>query len=135
MIIHPEVIVAPDRPIVRFREPREAIKLDEELPKILHRQGWSLGTFFDIQFLNYEKTKLLSLATFVVTEWHENLLTSEADPYKPMTRTVFSSKAEQIGEWWELLEVEPAVEFPDVGKEQREKLGMKSPKKAKTAAG
>lgn len=100
MVVHPEVIVTPDTPTVRFREPREHIDLDKELPRLLHAQGWSCGTYFNVQFLNHEKTKLLACARFVVTEETESVQTSDANPYQPMTKTVFSRKAEQIGEWW-----------------------------------
>lgn len=100
MLIHPEIIVTPDRPVIKFREPREHINLDVELPKILHAQGWGIGTYFHVQFVNHDKTRLLSSAEFVVTEEVESLYTSEANPYQPVTKAVFTRKAERIGEWW-----------------------------------
>lgn len=127
MIIQSEIIITPDRPVVRFRESRDTINLDEELPKLLHRQGWGLGTFFNVQFLNREKTELLSSATFVVTHEKEQLHTSEANPYQPMTRTVFSRKAEQTTEWWISRSGKEAVEEPIEP--------VKSNKRTKTATG
>ena len=100
MVIHPEVIPTPDTPTVRFREPRELVDLEKELPRILHTQGWNCGTYFNVQFLNHEKTKLLVCGRFVVTEEVESVQTSDSNPYQPMTKTVFSRRAEQIGEWW-----------------------------------
>lgn len=100
MIIHPEIIVTPDLPTIRFKEPREQVDLDKELPRILHTQGWGCGTYFHVQFLNHEKTKLLASATFVVSEEVESIHTNLANEYQPVTRTVFTRKAEQIGDWW-----------------------------------
>ncbi len=100
MIIHPEIYVTPDLPTIRFREPRDQIDLDEELPKILHTQGWGCGTYFHVQFINHEKTELLASVRYVVTQEIEASHTSDANPYQPVTRIVFSRKAERIGEWW-----------------------------------
>ena len=100
MTIHPEIIVTPDMPTIRFREPRDEVNLDMELPRILHAQGWGCGTYFHVQFLSHDKTALLASARYVVSEEIESLYTSEADPYQPVTKTVFSRKAERMGEWW-----------------------------------
>mgnify|MGYP001582823498 CR=1 FL=1 len=100
MVIFPEIIVTPDSPTVKFYQPREKVNLDQELPRILASQGWGCGTYFNVQFLNHEKTKLLACARFVVSEESESVRTSSADPYKPVTKTVFSRKADQIGDWW-----------------------------------
>ncbi len=100
MVIFPEVIVTPDSPTVKFHQPREMVNLDQELPRILASQGWGCGTYFNVQFLNHEKTKLLACARFVVSEESESVLTSSDDPYRSVTKTVFSRKADQIGDWW-----------------------------------
>lgn len=100
MVIYPEIQVTPDRPAIRFSQPRDQIDLQKELPRILHAQGWGCGTYFDVQFLNHEKTKLLSCGVFVVSEEIESIQTNDANPYQPMTKTVFSRAAMQIGEWW-----------------------------------
>ena len=99
MIIHPEVIVTPDCPTVRFRESKAQVDLDIEIPRILHSQGWGCGTYFNVQFMNHEKTKLLSSATFVVSERQEVSHTNESNPYQPMTKTLSKRKAEIIGDW------------------------------------
>ena len=100
MLIYPDVQATPDSPTIKFYHPREQIDLNKELPRILHAQGWGCGTLFNIMFLNHEKTKLLACGRFVVTEEVETLHTNDANPYQPMTRTVFSRRAEQIGDWW-----------------------------------
>jgi len=100
MVIQPEVIVTPDSPTVRFREPREKVDLDYELPKILHAQGWGCGTYFNVQFISHDKTKLLASARYVVTEEDESLRTNTDNPYQPVTKTAYTRKAEQIGDWW-----------------------------------
>lgn len=105
MLIYPEIIPTPDSPTIKFNQPRDQIDLDKELPRILHAQGWGCGTYFHVQFLNHEKTKLLSCGRFVVSEETETIQTNDANPYQPMTRTVFSRRAEQIGEWWVLPEL------------------------------
>lgn len=105
MVIYPEVIVTPDTPTIKFHQPRDQVDLSKELPRILHAQGWGCGTYFNVQFLNHEKTKLLACGRFVVTEEVESIQTNDANPYQPMTKTVFSRQAEQIGEWW----VPPAI--------------------------
>jgi hypothetical protein len=104
MVIHPEVIVTPDTPTIKFREPREQVDLSKELPRILNAQGWGCGTYFNVQFLNHEKTKLLACGRFVVIEETESLHTSDANPYQPMTKTMIARCAEQIGDWWTAVE-------------------------------
>ena len=100
MLIYPDIQATPDSPTIKFYQPREQIDLNKELPRILHAQGWGCGTLFNVMFLNHEKTKLLACGRFVVTEEVESLHTNDANPYQPMTKTVFSRCAEQIGEWW-----------------------------------
>ena len=99
MVIYPEIQVTPDSPTIKFSQPRDQVDLSKELPRILHAQGWGCGTYFNVQFLNHEKTKLLACARFVVTEEVETLQTSD-NQYQPMTKTVFSRRAEQISDWW-----------------------------------
>ena len=101
MIAKPEIAVTPDYPVVKFREPRETVDLDLELPRILQAQGWGLGTVFRVQFITHERTKLRAGATFVVTEDSESIQTSEANPNQPMTRMVNLRACAQIGPWWE----------------------------------
>ena len=113
MVIFPEIIVTPDSPTVKFYQPREKVNLDQELPRILASQGWGCGTYFNVQFLNHEKTKLLACARFVVSEESESVRTSSADPYQPVTKTVFSRKADQIGDWW-MPESKAPAESPSV---------------------
>ena len=100
MIIAPEVIVTPDLPTIRFREPMDHVNLDTELPKILHSQGWGCGTYFHVQFLSHDKSILLASVQFVVSQVSESIHTSETNPYQPVTKTVFGRKADQVGEWW-----------------------------------
>lgn len=100
MVIYPEVIVTPDTPTIKFHQPREKMDVDKEIERVLHNQGWSCGTFFNVQFVNHEKTKLLACARFVVSEESEQLQRSDANPYQPMSKTVFNRRAAQIGEWW-----------------------------------
>lgn len=119
MFIHPEIIVTPDSPVIRLHQPRELVNLDVELPRIMHAQGWGVGTYFHVQFLSHDKTKLISSAPFVVTEEIEQVVTSEANPYQPMTKTLYTRKAERIGEWWNAPQAfakEGSDKSPDVGK-------------------
>ena len=121
MVIFPEIIVTPDMPTVKFYQPREMVKLDQELPRILASQGWGCGTYFNVQFLNHEKTKLLACARFVVSEESESVRTSSADPYQPVTKTVFSRKADQIGDWWTPVSADKTTaESPSVTAEASE---------------
>ncbi len=99
MIIHPEIIVTPDQPTIRFRESFDEVDLERELPKILRNQGWGVGTYFHVQFLDFKRTRLLNSATFLVTEESETLHTSD-DPYQPVTRTLNERKAQRITDWW-----------------------------------
>jgi hypothetical protein len=100
MLIYPDIQATPDCPTIKFSQPREQIDLNKELPRILHAQGWGCGTLFNVMFLNHEKTKLLACVRFVVSEEIETIQTNDANPYQPMTKTVFSRRAEQIGDWW-----------------------------------
>ena len=128
MIIHPNVIATPDCPVVRFHESRELVDLDVELPRILSREGWSVGTYFHIQFVNHEKTILLAAAEFIVTQSLEETGVSEANPYQPMTKTIRLHKAEQIGGWWNA----PPSEVMDA-EEKMPKDRKEAPRKRKTA--
>ena len=116
MIIHPEIIVTPDTPTVRFREAKDQFDLDKELPKVLVRQGWGCGTYFHVQFISFDKTKLLSTALFVVTEEDEQLIVNDDNPYKEMTKTVFNRKAARVSKWWyseaELMRLQEEKEAP-----------------------
>ena len=100
MRIHPEVIVTPDCPTVMFREPREKVDLKVEIPKILASQGWGLGTYFDIQFINHDRTELLATGKFIVTKDSEALHTANPEGYQPITKTISARKAGQIGDWY-----------------------------------
>ena len=100
MLIHPEVIVTPDCPTVKFREPKEQVNLDIEIPKILNAQGWGLGTKFNVQFISHDRTKLIASGLFVVTEDTESLHTANPEGYQPMTKTISARKAAQIGDWF-----------------------------------
>lgn len=110
MVIYPEIIVTPDLPTIRFKQPKEQIDLDVEIPKILHAQGWACGTYFNIQFVSHDKTKLLSTALYVVTEEVESLQTNESNPYQPVSRTLISRKAEIIGDWKNFVGTSAEVE-------------------------
>ena len=111
MLIYPDIMSTPDSPTIKFNQPRDQIDLHKELPRILHAQGWGCGTLFNIMFLNHEKTKLLACGRFVVSEEIETIQTSDANPYQPMTRTVFSRVAMQIGDWWPETEKTNVVEM------------------------
>ena len=102
MIIHPNVIVTPDCPTVQFRQSQEQVDLDREIPRILHAQGWEIGTYFNVQFISHDRTTVLSSARFMVTHVSESLFTNETNPQQPSTKVVWSRMAEQIGDWWSL---------------------------------
>ena len=100
MIIYPEILVTPDFPTVKFRESMDQVNLNVEIPKILYSQGWGVGTYFNVQFTNFDKSKLVSSGLFVVTEECESLQTSNPEGYQPMTKSIAMRKAEQIGTWF-----------------------------------
>ena len=132
MIIHPETTVTPDRPTVKFRKSRELVDLDLDLRKILHNQGWGLGMYFNVQFVDHDKTVLLSSALFVVTAESEQLITSDANSFDvTMTKTVYDRRAEIVGEWWysemgreirDAPQPEPVVLEPKLGYDKTAKL-------------
>lgn len=101
MRISPEIAVTPDCPTVRIREPRERVDLAAELPRILSMQGWGIGTVFHVAFVSHDRTMLLALGRFVVTEERENIETSEANPFQPISKAVVKRAYAQLGEWWE----------------------------------
>ena len=59
-----------------------------------------MGTYFHVQFVSHDRATLLASGEFVVTEVREGLHTSEANPYQPVTKAIFTRRAEQIGDWW-----------------------------------
>ena len=118
MVIHPEIIVTPDCPTIKFRQPKENVDLDIQISKILNVQGWSCGTYFNVQFISHDKTKLMASARYVVTEELEFLHVNESNPMQTMTKAVTTRKAKQIGDWFypNPLEVEESVQIePPVG--------------------
>ena len=100
MVIHPEIIVTPDCPTIKFRQPKENVDLDLQISKILNVQGWSCGTYFNVQFISHDKTKLMASARYVVTEELEFLHVNESNPMQTMTKAVTTRKAKQIGDWF-----------------------------------
>jgi hypothetical protein len=100
MIVKPEILVTPDYPIIRIREPRETVDLAAELPKVLTTQGWGIGTFFHVQFISHDRSTLLASAQFVVTQETEALLKRDIDNYQTMTKSVTTRKFAQMTEWW-----------------------------------
>lgn len=98
-IMRPEVFTTPDCPTVKFREGVELVNLDLEIPKILISQGWGLGTVFVVQFTNYERTKLIKMARFIVDSEDSDVRTFNADGPSPMTKTVETRTAKQIESW------------------------------------
>ena len=113
MLIHAEIVVTPDSPTVQFREPKEQVNLDIELPKILNAQGWGLGTYFHVQFINHDRTKLIASGDFLVTGDTESLHTANPDGYQPMTKTISARKAGQIGDWFYPNGLEPVKVIAD----------------------
>jgi len=101
MIVKPEIVVTPDYPKVFIREPREAVDLDVEIPKILQVQGWDVGTSFRILFVSHDRQELLSHAEFIVTASMESIETVDTGPASTMTKAVKARRWAQIGDWWE----------------------------------
>lgn len=108
MIINPQIVTTPDCPTVIIREPEANVDLESVVRKILNSQGWGLGTYFHVQFVNHERTRLLKSGLFVVTEDDEQYKTSEVSPQQTMSRTVFVRKAMQVGDWLVVAPDKPA---------------------------
>jgi len=99
MKINPEVFTTPDRPIIRLREFKGNVDLDDAISKIIHAQGWGAGTYFSVQFMNHERTKIFSTAEFMVTQDDESIVTLNPDSRNPNTKMVSKLKAERLGDW------------------------------------
>jgi hypothetical protein len=97
-IIQPEVIITPDRPTVRIRDAWEKTDLKKLLPQILQAQGWGVGTYFHVQFLNHDRNQLLADAEFVVTSDMQTLKTTDS-AYNPNTKMVVAYEASRVSEW------------------------------------
>ena len=100
MNIQPEVFTTPDRPIVRLREFRGNVDLDTVISRLINAQGWGGGTYFSVQFMNHERTRIFSTAEFIVTQEDEALVTSNPDSMSPNTKMILKVKAERITEWF-----------------------------------
>lgn len=100
MIIHPDINNTPDRPVIKFRQPKELMDLTLELGRAMKSQGWALGTRFTVQFINHEKTQLLSTAEFVVSDREESFITNDDNPYAPTSRDIVTYRAIQVDDWW-----------------------------------
>ena len=103
MIIKPDIVVTPDRPRVTFREPRDKVEFEREIQRVLWRQGWSLGTYFDVHFVDHDRTRILAVGHFVVAGEREELRTAEPDPDRPITKSVKVYAVQQIGGWLDLV--------------------------------
>jgi len=100
MIIHPDINNTPDRPVIKFRTPKELMDLNLELGRAMKSQGWALGTRFTVQFINHEKTNLLSTAEFVVSDREESFITNDDNPYAPTSKDIVTYRAFQVSDWW-----------------------------------
>jgi len=98
--INPEVFTTPDRPIIRIREFRGHVDLDDLISKLIHAQGWGSGTYFSVQFMNHERSKIFASGEFMVTMADEALVTSNPDSRNPNTKMVSHLKSEMVGEWF-----------------------------------
>ena len=105
MIVKPQIITTPDNPTVMFREAAEAFDLEDEVLKVVHRQGWGLGTRFSVHLINHEATELLKTATYVVTGEVEDYQTRDVDGYQSMSKTIYRRKCALLGDW---TEIQPA---------------------------
>ena len=103
MIVKPQIIATPDCPTVMFRESAEAFDVEEEVRKALHRQGWGIGTRFNVHLVNHEATELLATASYIVTGEIEDYQTRDVDGYTSMSKTVYRRKCARLGEWTEFL--------------------------------
>ena len=98
MVIAPKVYVAPDRPVIRFKQPKEKIELDKEIQKVLRNQGWGLGTYFNVQFVNHDETELISQAEYVVSKDCEQFQTNDDNQFSPSSKTAHIREAILVGE-------------------------------------
>lgn len=101
MVIAPEVSVTPDRPVVRFREPRDKLNLAKELQRVVQMQGWGVGTYFNVQFVSHNRENLLAECAFLVTCDAEELKTNDENPYSPKTHTAHIKTIKQISPFLE----------------------------------
>jgi hypothetical protein len=93
MVIAPKVFITPDRPVIRFKQPREKTDLDKEIQRVLRAQGWGLGTYFNVQFVSHDETELISQAKYVVSKDCEDFQTNEDNLYNPSSKTVHLREA------------------------------------------
>ena len=113
MIISPQIIATPDCPTVIIREPQEAIEnLDLVLQRVLYRQGWGLGTHFNVHFVDHDRHRLLALGQFVVIEDREEIRTVETVPDQPMTKVEHIRRYAQLESWREFGETEGTTAAP-----------------------
>lgn len=122
MIIHPDINNTPDRPVISFRTPKELMDLTLELARAMESQGWALGTRFTVQFVNHERTQLLSTAEFVVSDREESFITNNDNPYAPTSKDIVTYRAMQVSDWWYS---ETGVEIRDIPEPEPEILTLK----------
>jgi hypothetical protein len=74
--------------------------LEKEISKVINYQRWSCGTYFNVQCVNHNRSKLLQTSLWVVCEETEDVRVNEDNPYSPVSHIVSARKAAQIGDWW-----------------------------------
>lgn len=128
MIISPQIIVTPDTPMVLFREAKEAFDIEAEVMKVVQRQGWGLGTRFNVHFISHDRTTLLATAEYIVTGEVEDYVTNDVDGYQTMSKTVFRRKCARLGDWTKFdAPKEPDTSIPALQKRMKELTGKGFP--------
>lgn len=128
MVIHPDVDNTRVYTYVQFHQPQDQVDLEKEFELIFkHNRIAGVGSLFTVQFLSDDRTTVLSTGQFIVAYQKEKRITSDADPYQPVSRDVFIRKAEQIGEWW-YSDIGGSVEHPGPRKKPLPEKEQPTPK-------
>lgn len=100
-LLRPTVQTVADNPVAQVKcEPDvDDINVEQLLNEVLARFEFTLGTSFDLQFLDMAGENILAMRRYIVTKAVENIVTTGVAGNSTMTRTMQQRECQPIGDW------------------------------------
>lgn len=120
-VLKPQVINVFDNAVIQVKciPDEDEIDVAALLGHSLARFEFTIGTSFDLQFLTMDKTQLLAVRRYIVTEVTERIAVNDVNHYQTLSKTVFDRKCAPIGD---------LVIFHEEGNKLRKRLMGEKPK-------
>ncbi len=99
-VLKPQVINVFDNAVVQVKcvPGEDEIDVEVLLGHSLARFEFTIGTSFDLQFLNMDGSRLLAVRRYIVTEVTDRIAINDVNHYQTLSKTVYDRKCAPIGE-------------------------------------